>query len=98
MSHATISYAGQSRTDADAAAIKDIQEYLNAKGWETLMKMVADPEVTIQTFNSAMGFAGIKGYPFHAFCRKYRLADYRAWMSSDPDPVPTDAEGFTLEA
>lgn len=53
---------------------------------------------TMQGLNMTFGFAGISGYPFHAFCRRYCLSAYRTWMasSSDGQPVETDEEGFAL--
>lgn len=52
---------------------------------------------TIQGLNMTLGFAGISGRPFHAFCRRYCLSKYREWMASGSDPVQTDEEGFRVE-
>jgi hypothetical protein len=46
-----------------------------------------------------LGFAGISGRPFHAFCRRYCLNKYREWMASNDggSPVQTDEEGFRIK-
>lgn len=96
----TINYSKiNDRKERDAAAIQDIKNYLTDDQWDAIMQMVGNPTVTIQNLNFAFGFTGIDGYPFHAFCRKYRLADYRAWMA-EPEaggPILTDEEGFSIK-
>ena len=39
----------------------------------------------IQGLNMAMGFAGISGFPFHAFCRRFCPTKYKKWMDSSVD-------------
>jgi hypothetical protein len=54
---------------------------------------------TIEGLNMTLGFAGISGRPFHAFCRRYCLNKYREWMASNDggSPVQTDEEGFRIK-
>lgn len=35
--------------------------------------------------NMTMSFAGISGFPFHAFCRRFCPTKYAAWMGSSLD-------------
>lgn len=49
------------------------------------------------SLNMTFGMAGISGYPFHAFCRRYCPNKYREWMTSGPDAVELNDEGFALE-
>lgn len=35
--------------------------------------------------NMTMSFAGIAGFPFHAFCRRFCPTKYREWMESSAD-------------
>lgn len=37
---------------------------------------------TIQSLNITFGFAGISGFPFHAFCRRYCPTKYEAWLEA----------------
>lgn len=87
-------YSSADKATNDKVAIKDIKKYLNAEAWDTLMQMVGDPQTTIQHINIALAIAGISGYPFHAFCRKYMLEKYREWLG---DEYPTDEQGYPLE-
>lgn len=98
----------QDRKAKDEQAIKDIREYLSQAQWDAFMIMVGElkadqsrtPTKKIQSLNFAMGmFAGITGFPFHAFCRKYLLAEYREFMADhdiDGIVLETDAEGFPI--
>lgn len=97
MSHYNTDYKGLPRGEADKKAIQDIRDYLSQEQWDCFMQGVGDPKMTIKGLNFAFGFVGVQGYPFHAFCRKYVLDKYRAWMASGDDPVQTDAQGFTIE-
>ncbi len=93
MSHYTMDYTALKRHAADVKAIDDIREYLSAKQWGVVMELVNDPACTVPHLNLAMGFAGVQGFPFHAFCRKFKLANYREWLGTEN---PTDEEGFPL--
>lgn len=97
MSHYTRHYAGLSPQEADDRALRDIEEYLSSDQWTLLTMAAADPtSATFHELKFALGMVGVRDYPVHAFLRKYRLAEYRAWMASDPDPIQTDEEGFRL--
>jgi hypothetical protein len=52
---------------------------------------------SIQGLNMTFGFAGISGYPFHAFCRRYCPNKYREWMTTGDDAMELDTEGFAVE-
>jgi len=58
-----IRYNGPDRKANDAAAIKDIKDYLGPKAWKILEAMPTDPACTIHHVNMGMAFAGIEGYP-----------------------------------
>lgn len=36
----------------------------------------------LQGLNATFGFAGITGFPFHAFCRRYCPTKYKEWVES----------------
>ena len=95
MSHYDIDYSELSREEADACALKDLNEWLSPLQQGVLMHAARDPETSISFLLGMLNFAGIQGYPVHAFLRKHRLADYRAWMAEAS--IKTDAEGFRLE-
>jgi hypothetical protein len=100
MSHYLTSYKGLDRSAADTQAIEDIKEYVGAANWKLFLDLADHPETTVDLVNATMGFAGISGYPFHAFCRAYMLTKYRAWMAATNDAgsaVMTDAAGFALD-
>jgi hypothetical protein len=88
------SYKHLERHAADYQAIDDIREYLTPEQWGIMMELVNDPTTGIQDINVALGFAGVRDYPFHAFCRKFKLAKYITWVSGDH---PVDDEGFAVE-
>lgn len=92
----TISYSDLPRAEADVKALADIQEYTSPNQWEVIMEAVDDPTTTIAQLNVYFGILGVSGYPVHAFFRKYRLADYRAWMAEGTPSIATDEEGFRL--
>lgn len=96
----SISYAHPSREEADEQATKDIQEYISSEGWDALQQAVGQVNagvLSIQALDQLMGFAGVRGFPFHAFCRKYCLKAYREWMGSGDDAVQTDEKGFRIK-
>lgn len=92
----------KTREERDEAALRDIQEYCSERQWGALMEMarqVREGLLTIDHIDRGMGIAGIGGYPFHAFCRKYCLEAYRTWMHTpdgDLRAVQTDEQGFRL--
>jgi hypothetical protein len=101
--HTNISYKDLGRDEADAKAIADIEEYCGAKFYEVLLaetKVVEDIGTgeAFQQLNIAMAFAGIKGFPIHAWGRRKCLKAYRAWMADGEDGVETDEAGYTVEA
>lgn len=89
---------------ADAKAIEDIKEYLgsiNPEVFDMFVELATaiearDPKYKFGSLNMQFGIAGVSGYPFHAFCRKYCLQAYREWMGGGSDPIETDANGFNL--
>lgn len=100
MSHYDVSYKNiQSRTERDSKAIQDIIDYIGKEKFRILEQITEDPKHSIGMLNMAMGFAGVSGMPFHAFCRRYPLAKYRIWMADDSfgDPIETDEQGFTID-
>lgn len=82
--------------ERDAKAIEDIRSWLGQESWDTLMQLVGNPETTIPQLNFALSFAGVSGYPFHAFCRKYCLQPYREWMAAGEDSIQTDERGHGI--
>lgn len=101
MTHYDTSYKHLPRKEADEKALEDIKEYLGEEIYNNFVKEIeagiATGDVTAKTINMYFGFAGISGYPYHAFCRKYCLASYREWMHSGKDPVQTDENGYTIK-
>lgn len=103
MTHYNRHYVAGSKTEAelDADAIRDIKEYCNEKQWDLLVQasgQVLCGEITIDQLNFCFGIAGIEGRPFHAFCRKYCLEQYREWMRQPDQKGPhyTDKDGFRV--
>lgn len=100
--HTIVHYSkAPNREAADEQAISDIIDYFGPERMNAVELLIdrATKAMTaehIQSLNCAFGFAGITGYPFHAFMRRYALTAYRAWMHSEPDPVPTDEAGFAI--
>ena len=99
--HYDISYKGiEDRYERDAKAIRDIENYLNSpEKFQILLDLASEVDnghTPIKGLNIAFGFAGIQGYPFHAFCRKFCLKPYIEWMTSGADAVQVDREGFTI--
>lgn len=96
------------RKEKDDRAIKDIEEYLGTEKFKSVIEMVEKLKANnisdsdkIRHLNFAFGMmAGITGYPFHAFCRRYMLKEYRAWMA-DPSEglsIQTDEEGHPVKS
>lgn len=106
--HYETSYKNLPREEADEKAIQDIMDYLGTEKTSLFGDLVQlatyielDKEIegrkqTIQSLNMTFGFGGISGYPFHAFCRRYCLSKYRAWMADGSDSISTDEQGFTI--
>lgn len=88
-------YIESDRNEADALAIADIREYLSSKQWQVVREMAELGNIDM--VNLGLGIAGVSGYPFHAFCRKYCLEAYRTWMHGGDDAVRTDEDGFTIK-
>ena len=84
------------RKERDEKAIQDIKDYLSPELWDIMMELIEGPH-TIKDINMSLAFAGVSGYPFHAFCRKYSLEKYREWMQSPNggEPVIVDEQGFS---
>ncbi len=97
MSHYTISYAGLSPKARDEKAIQDTKDYLGDR-FPILEEAMKDPKRSLQGCEIIIGFAGIRGPAVHALLRKYRLAEFRAWMADDSleGSVQTDEDGFPL--
>ena len=103
--HYERSYKDLSREKADEKAIADIMEYLGIErahvfgdlvAYAVVLEQIPDTKFKVQSLNMMMGMAGISGYPFHAFCRRYCLSKYREWMAAEPNPWSTDEQGFTI--
>jgi len=94
-----ISYMQGTREERDEQALKDIRGYLSDKQWDALMDCVKRG-AKVPELNFYLSFMGIEGYPVHAFLRKYRLAEFRAWMHEDNLDhglsIMTDEQGFPL--
>lgn len=88
-------YIGNSREELDASAVKDIKEYLTEKQWDIMMQAVGGE--TWQTVSHCLAFAGVGGYPVHAFGRAYMRVEYRAWMASGAEPIYTDRFGYAID-
>jgi hypothetical protein len=96
MTHHTVHYDGTD-DEIDARAIQDIAGYLGDDRFQVLISAFRDPERTIMSLNFLCGFAGIRGRPFFAMARKYRLADFREWMHSGSNPIQTDESGHPIQ-
>lgn len=93
----------QDRKAKDAKAIDDIREYCWPELWDALLVESGacrerGTAEAFQQLNIAMAFAGISGFPVHAWGRKHCLAAYRAWMADGKNGVATDDQGFPPEA
>ena len=95
MSHYTMDYGKLNREAADEQAIEDTKDYLGPRAWGVLQQMIGG--ASISAIRTALSLAGVSGYPVHAILRRYRLADFRAWMHEGSDAVLTDDAGFPLE-
>jgi hypothetical protein len=96
MSQYTRSYTGLPRAKADEQAIADVKEYLTETQWNTML-VCFEEGWPLQAMDLMLGLAGVSGYPVHALFRRYALPAYREWMASEPDPMPTNEQGFPLE-
>lgn len=96
-----VSYKGLPRWQADDKAIDDLRHYVGEKTFKVLREE-ADQCTTVKhlrEINAAMAFAaGVQGYPFHAFARRYMLTAYREWMHTGDDAQQTDEHGFPIKA
>ena len=92
----TTDYTGLSNMERQSRALADVLHYLGEERMRKLVKHIRDPNMTIGELNVVCGFAGLKGAPFHALMREYRLTDYRAWMHDPSDPILTDEDGFII--
>lgn len=111
MTHYHTSYKGMDRKQADSKAIADIMEWWGngekafllfgdmvqyATHVEQAIKSDEGRVLTFQSLNMMFGMSGVSGYPFHAFCRRWCPNKYREWMTTGPDAVELDEEGFTI--
>lgn len=97
MTHYTHTYTHLSPQAADDKALKDMIDYLGQSRFDLLIEATKDPSLTINGLNMLLGFAGVSGYPFHAFARRHMLTRYREWMATDDGDgltIATDAAGF----
>ena len=85
-------YDQGTEADKDAQAIVDMIDYVGHSRFRDLIKLLAD--VQIGTALMGLSLVGIQGRPAHAFLRKNRLTDWRAYQKSQG--IATDAEGYTL--
>ena len=98
-----VDYSGiADRRQKDDKAIADIQSYLGEKAWKVLLEEALKVQSgnDFQQINIAMSFAGISGFPVHAFGRRYCLVGYREWMAKPDEEgksFPTDEHGFCLD-
>lgn len=90
-----VNYEHLKTDEADAQALADIQKALPVESWQALVAMAEDPVIPLKALNTTFAFAGIQGFGFHAFCRKYRLADYRTWLVENG--VATDDKGWSYD-
>ena len=95
--HTDIHYTSNDRAENDQRAIADLESYVGQNGVARL-KLLAEAG-SVVNLSLACAFAGITGYSFHAFARKYCLDAYRAWLlAGDSDgPIHTDVEGFIIK-
>lgn len=99
--HTEISYAHLSNEEADIASINDLREYLGEDRFQLVTEAlrqatkVEEVHLLINTLNI---IAGVSGRPVHALARRECLALFREFMHSDPDPFPTDEQGYPIEA
>jgi len=97
MTHYTVSYAGLTNKARDDKAIQDTKDYLGDR-FSIIEEALQDSERSLASCETLMGFAGVSGTPVHALLRRYRLAEFRAWMADDTleGSIQTDEEGFPL--
>lgn len=65
----------------DRQAVKDALSFVGPTRFKILVRAARDPARPLQWTNMAMAFAGVSGYPFHAFARRYMPAKYEAWIN-----------------
>ena len=87
------------RAARDDAAIADLRAYVSADAFTFLVEYAEGATLAehIPPLRFALSTGGISGLPFHAFCRRYCLAAYRAWMHEGEDAIHTDEQGFPLQ-
>jgi hypothetical protein len=98
-----VDYSGiADRRKKDDKAIADIKSYLGKKTWKVLLGESEKVQTgnDFQQINIGMFFAGISGFPVHAFGRRYCLVGYREWMATpnnDGPGIATDEHGYRIE-
>lgn len=90
-----ITYKDLPRWQADDKAIEDFKFFVGDKTFN-ILREEAD-KGNWRDINNSCGFIGVKGYPVHAFGRRYCLTAYREWMHEGDDAVMTDEQGFKLK-
>jgi hypothetical protein len=69
----TVKYEG-TQEQKDSEALMDIQKYLGLVRYDILVN--AAKTTPIAKLSQMLGFAGVEGYPVHAFLRTYRPVEY----------------------
>lgn len=90
-----VNYADIPEAEKQPRALQDIMEYLGVDKAHLFGDLVAlatmiEHEIpddsgkvsTIQSLNLTFGFAGISGFPFHQFCKRYCPSKYTEWVNS----------------
>lgn len=85
MTHYTMDYSELPEDQKIDKAIKDIEEYMGEKAWSKTMELVQDPQNSCQALDFYLSMMGVKGYPVHAFMKRYRATDYQAWYDNLPE-------------
>lgn len=80
---------------ADLQAMLDVKTALSPISYQTLMDTLKDTGIVLRGVNTIFAYAGVTGFAFHAFCRQYRLKEYRAWLAENN--VSTDERGWSKE-
>jgi hypothetical protein len=83
--HTYIKYDAEDPAANDAKALKDIKEFLGTRRWKVVVgaAKASSTAAHVQHLNIAFGFAGITGFPFYAFCRKYCPEALALWYEHD---------------
>lgn len=74
-------YTGEE--NPDAAALRDIVDYLSEKQWNIILEAAKDrKQHGPQELDMYLCCVGVQGFPNHAFIRTFRPDQYDEWYES----------------